>query len=399
MRKGDLVTAISAHQRGHLGSRLRPRAADQPSAHRSSASPATTATGRRGAGSTAGGDLTTGRRAGQPHPPDRNRRASSDGTVGSPPTARPRPATPPATAAPAKPLPRPRPRRASRPTARPARSAAAAAATGDRGAGQQRRSRDKTDDQQDTAERPASRTRRSDGQDGAAQRSSGRGEGQSRPPRPRPHPRRRDETDRGNRDTRDNAGITATIVRTTAEAPAAARNAPQRPRRAARMTPRHPLPRPQRAPPRPRPAVRTSTTPRSREDDVLLPVAGILDVLENYAFIRTSGYLPGPNDVYVSLAQVKKYNLRKGDAVVGAIRAPRDGEDRSQQTARQKFNALVRVTSVNGKTAGRHSRTASNSPSWSRCTPPSACASRRTRRRSAPASSTSWPRSARASAA
>ncbi|WP_091468415.1 transcription termination factor Rho [Paenarthrobacter nitroguajacolicus] len=86
------------------------------------------------------------------------------------------------------------------------------------------------------------------------------------------------------------------------------------------------------------------------EEDVLLPVAGILDVLENYAFIRTSGYLPGANDVYVSLAQVKKYNLRKGDAVVGAIRAPRDGEDRSQQSARQKFNALVRVTSVNGKT-------------------------------------------------
>ncbi|MCB5281794.1 MULTISPECIES: transcription termination factor Rho [unclassified Arthrobacter] len=89
------------------------------------------------------------------------------------------------------------------------------------------------------------------------------------------------------------------------------------------------------------------------EDDVLLPVAGILDVLENYAFIRTSGYLPGPNDVYVSLAQVKKYNLRKGDAVVGAIRAPREGETQQtnqQQTARQKFNALVRVTSVNGKT-------------------------------------------------
>ncbi|WP_211882741.1 transcription termination factor Rho [Pseudarthrobacter albicanus] len=89
------------------------------------------------------------------------------------------------------------------------------------------------------------------------------------------------------------------------------------------------------------------------DDDVLLPVAGILDVLENYAFIRTSGYLPGPNDVYVSLAQVKKHNLRKGDAVVGAIRAPRDGEaqqgNQQQQSARQKFNALVRVTSVNGK--------------------------------------------------
>jgi transcription termination factor Rho len=85
------------------------------------------------------------------------------------------------------------------------------------------------------------------------------------------------------------------------------------------------------------------------EDDVLLPVAGILDVLDNYAFVRTSGYLPGPNDVYVSLAQVKKYNLRKGDAVVGAIRAPRDGEN--QNNTRQKFNALVRLTSVNGKPA------------------------------------------------
>ncbi|MEX5270081.1 transcription termination factor Rho [Kocuria sabuli] len=83
------------------------------------------------------------------------------------------------------------------------------------------------------------------------------------------------------------------------------------------------------------------------EDDVLLPVAGILDVLDNYAFVRTSGYLPGPNDVYVSLAQVKKHNLRKGDAVVGAIRAPRDGEQ--QNSARQKFNALVQLSTVNGK--------------------------------------------------
>ena len=85
------------------------------------------------------------------------------------------------------------------------------------------------------------------------------------------------------------------------------------------------------------------------EDDVLLPVAGILDVLENYAFVRTSGYLPGQNDVYVSLNQVKKYNLRKGDAVVGAIRAPRDGENTANQ--RQKFNALVRLTNINGKPA------------------------------------------------
>ncbi|WAC66358.1 transcription termination factor Rho [Agrococcus sp. SL85] len=87
--------------------------------------------------------------------------------------------------------------------------------------------------------------------------------------------------------------------------------------------------------------------PEIHEDDVLLPVAGILDVLENYAFVRTSGYLPGQNDVYVSLAQVKKHGLRKGDAVVGAIKQPREGE---QQSSRQKFNALVRVDSVNGQT-------------------------------------------------
>jgi hypothetical protein len=66
--------------------------------------------------------------------------------------------------------------------------------------------------------------------------------------------------------------------------------------------------------------------PEILEDDVLIPIAGILDVLDNYAFVRTSGYLPGNNDVYVSLGQVKKYNLRKGDAVIGSIKQPRDGE-------------------------------------------------------------------------
>jgi transcription termination factor Rho len=79
---------------------------------------------------------------------------------------------------------------------------------------------------------------------------------------------------------------------------------------------------------------------------VLVPVAGILDVLDNYAFVRTSGYLPGPNDVYVSLGQVKRYGLRKGDAVVGAVRAQRDGDQ--PQGRQQKFNALVRIDSVNG---------------------------------------------------
>ncbi|MEV4555994.1 transcription termination factor Rho [Kitasatospora sp. NPDC049285] len=78
------------------------------------------------------------------------------------------------------------------------------------------------------------------------------------------------------------------------------------------------------------------------DDDVLIPVAGILDILDNYAFVRTSGYLPGQNDVYVSLAQVRKHGLRKGDAITGAVRQPKDGE------RREKFNALVRLDSVNG---------------------------------------------------
>jgi transcription termination factor Rho len=78
------------------------------------------------------------------------------------------------------------------------------------------------------------------------------------------------------------------------------------------------------------------------EDDVLIPVSGILDIRDNYAFVRTTGYLPGNADVYVSLAQVRKYGLRKGDVVTGAVRQPRDGE------RREKFNALVRLDSVNG---------------------------------------------------
>ncbi|WP_406863141.1 transcription termination factor Rho [Streptomyces sp. HUAS MG47] len=82
--------------------------------------------------------------------------------------------------------------------------------------------------------------------------------------------------------------------------------------------------------------------PQVSEDDVLIPVAGILDILDNYAFIRTSGYLPGPNDVYVSLAQVRKSGLRKGDHITGAVRQPKEGE------RREKFNALVRLDSVNG---------------------------------------------------
>ncbi|MCU1412674.1 MAG: transcription termination factor Rho [Microbacteriaceae bacterium] len=92
------------------------------------------------------------------------------------------------------------------------------------------------------------------------------------------------------------------------------------------------------------PAGNDDFEPEITDDDVLIPVAGILDVLDNYAFVRTSGYLPGNNDVYVSLGQVKKYNLRKGDAVVGAIRQPRENDN----SGRQKYNAIVKIDSING---------------------------------------------------
>ncbi|TDV53978.1 transcription termination factor Rho [Actinophytocola oryzae] len=97
-----------------------------------------------------------------------------------------------------------------------------------------------------------------------------------------------------------------------------------------------------------------------RDDDVLLPVAGVLDVLENYAFVRTSGYLAGPNDVYVSLSLVRKYGLRRGDAITGMVRQPREGEQQ-----RQKFNPLVRVETINGLDPDQ----ARNRPEFTKLTP------------------------------
>ena len=99
-----------------------------------------------------------------------------------------------------------------------------------------------------------------------------------------------------------------------------------------------------------------------REDDVVQPVAGILDVLDNYAFVRTSGYLAGPNDVYVSMNMVRKNGLRRGDAVTGAVRVPREGEQANQ---RQKFNPLVRLDTVNGGPV----ENARNRPDFNKLTP------------------------------
>ncbi|MDY6997823.1 MAG: transcription termination factor Rho, partial [Actinomycetota bacterium] len=99
-----------------------------------------------------------------------------------------------------------------------------------------------------------------------------------------------------------------------------------------------------------------------RDDDVVQPVAGILDVLDNYAFVRTSGYLAGPNDVYVSMNMVRKNGLRRGDAITGAVRVPKEGEQNNQ---RQKFNPLVRIDSVNGGSV----EDAKKRPEFSKLTP------------------------------
>jgi transcription termination factor Rho len=104
-----------------------------------------------------------------------------------------------------------------------------------------------------------------------------------------------------------------------------------------------------------------------REDDVVQPVAGILDVLDNYAFVRTSGYLAGTNDVYVSMNMVRKNGLRRGDAITGAVRISREGEGQgsSGQNPRQKFNPLVRLDTVNGGPVDD----AKNRPEFGKLTP------------------------------
>jgi transcription termination factor Rho len=72
-----------------------------------------------------------------------------------------------------------------------------------------------------------------------------------------------------------------------------------------------------------------------------IDVMGILDVLpEGYGFIRTAGYLPGDKDVYASMSQIRRFELRRGDMVKGQVRPPKESE---------KYSALLRVTTINGK--------------------------------------------------
>lgn len=104
---------------------------------------------------------------------------------------------------------------------------------------------------------------------------------------------------------------------------------------------------------------RMDSEPVVAADDVLLDIAGIVDVLDNHAFVRTSGYLPGANDAYVSLSVVRKLGLRKGDVVTGAIRQPREGE------RKERYNPVVKITSINGQEPER----ALNRPDFNKLTP------------------------------
>lgn len=68
---------------------------------------------------------------------------------------------------------------------------------------------------------------------------------------------------------------------------------------------------------------------------------GILDILaDGYGFLRTSGYLAGQNDIYVSQSQIRRFRLRQGDEVYGQVRPPKESE---------KYNALLRIEKVNGE--------------------------------------------------
>ena len=67
---------------------------------------------------------------------------------------------------------------------------------------------------------------------------------------------------------------------------------------------------------------------------------GVLDIVdENIGFLRSEHYLPGPDDVYVSQSQIRRFGLRTGDMVIGQVRPPKDSE---------KYFGLLRVEAVNG---------------------------------------------------
>ncbi len=367
MRKGDLVTAISAHRAGTSTTKAPAKATAKATAAKEAPAAAPKASKESSAPADAAAEAPA-QEAPRGRGRGRSRRATSDGVVAAVETAAApaEPAAAPVAEAPAvaeasdasteRRQPRTRNRRRGEAAAAPAEAAEAPAAEQRADRTEQRADRteqradrteqraDRTEQREQRADRTEQREQRADRTEQREQSDSGE---QQRERRENTRGRRDDNNDgddtgnrRNRRNRRDRNEQTDRNDRSDRRGGQDSRDGNTRSDRFRDRNERR----------RGRAQGPDVDDVEVTEDDVLLPVAGILDVLENYAFIRTSGYLPGANDVYVSLAQVKKYNLRKGDAVVGAIRAPRDGEDRSQQSARQKFNALVRVTSVNGKT-------------------------------------------------
>ncbi|WP_309072271.1 transcription termination factor Rho [Arthrobacter sp.] len=350
MRKGDLVAAISDHQRGSAVAD-RPKATTAAAPVQEDAAPAT----RNGAvqnGAAAPEQEQASEPAERPsRTRNRNRRAGSDGVVKTEQTTQDAVSAEPATAAPAD----------AAPVDAEAGQAQENAATDGETVERGRRSRDGRRGgrraEAETQAAPAPEAESTEHGGDSAEAADGQGEGQGdrrndrRDRNERRNERRSNEDGRDNRnerrsseDGRDNRNERRSNDESRDEGNSRNRRNRNRNNREEDRNTRF---RDRNERRRGRSQNPDVDDVEVTDDDVLLPVAGILDVLENYAFVRTSGYLPGANDVYVSLAQVKKYGLRKGDAVVGAIRAPREGEN--QNSTRQKFNALVRLTSVNGK--------------------------------------------------
>ncbi|MCG6956638.1 MAG: transcription termination factor Rho [Gemmatimonadetes bacterium] len=78
------------------------------------------------------------------------------------------------------------------------------------------------------------------------------------------------------------------------------------------------------------------------EGDVVLRAEGVLEILpEGYGFLRSQdwNYLYGPDDIYVSPSQIKRFDLRTGDTILGQVRPPKDGE---------RYLALLKVETING---------------------------------------------------
>ncbi len=79
---------------------------------------------------------------------------------------------------------------------------------------------------------------------------------------------------------------------------------------------------------------------KKAEEEGLYIRTGILDILpEGYGFLRTNGYLPSEGDIYVSLSQIRRFHLKRGDEITGQVRAPKESE---------KYHALLRIESING---------------------------------------------------